>query len=63
MHDDDELETFERIRKAWPGGTMPASSEHRARAAKRQTHKSKRVARKIGRSSDGIHKRRRKRVD
>lgn len=60
MHDDDDLETFERIRKAWPGGTMPASSEHRARAARKKTKSSQRAAKRIGVQTSGIRRRRNK---
>lgn len=62
---DDDQDQFERIRRDWPGGTMPCGRESSRRRGRNQTHKSKRGAKRIGQSSggDGIHKRRRKRVD
>ncbi len=62
MDSDDDLENFQRMRRAWQdkSGTMPVSSEAARRAKRKETHKSKRAAKRIGKSVSGLHKRRRK---
>jgi len=62
MHDDDELETFERIRRSWQdqSGTMPVGADGARRRGRKQTHKSRRVSKLIGQQTGGLRKRRRK---
>ncbi len=61
--DDDDLDQFERIRKAWPGGTMPVGSEGARRRGKLQTAKGRRAKKQNGKLSGGLRKRRLKRWD
>lgn len=65
MDDDDDDLTPQRRSWQEQSGTFPVGSDGARRRAKKQTHKSRRVAKKIGRSSggDGIHKRRRRKFD
>lgn len=60
MHDDDDLETFERIRRDWPGGTMPAGSDGARRRARKQTAKGRAAQKRVGQQTGGLRKRRRK---
>ena len=55
--DDDDLTPQ---RRSWQeqSGTFPVGSDGARRRARKQTHKSRRVAKKIGRASKGIRSRR-----
>lgn len=59
MHDDD-LESFERIRRDWPGGTMPAGSDGARRRARKQTAKGRAAQKRNGKLTTGIRRRRNK---
>ena len=60
MHDDELADSFERIRKAWPGGTMPVGSDGARRRGKLQTAKGRRAAKRTGAQTGGLRKRRQK---
>lgn len=62
MHDDDELETFERIRRSWQdqSGTMPAGSDGARRRARKQTAKGRAAQKRNGKLTTGIRRRRNK---
>lgn len=60
--DDDDLTPQ---RRSWQeqSGTFPVGSDGARRRAKKQTHRSKRVAKRIGKNTTGIRRRRNKRID
>ena len=60
MHDDDDLESFERIRRDWPGGTMPAGSDGARRRARKQTARGRAAQKRNGKLTTGIRRRRNK---
>lgn len=62
MHDDD-LDRFERIRRDWPGGTMPAGSDGARRRARKQTAKGRAAQKRNGKITSGIRRRRNRRSD
>lgn len=59
MHDDD-LNSFERIRRDWPGGTMPAGSDGARRRARKQTARGRAAQKRNGKLTTGIRRRRNK---
>lgn len=60
MDDDDDLDQFEPIRKAWPGGTMPVGSEGARRRGRLQTAKGRKAKKRVGQNTTGIRRRRNK---
>jgi hypothetical protein len=57
------VEEQERVVRRRDRGKMPVASEARARAACKVTWRSKAVSRRLGRKTDGMRNRRRRKVD
>lgn len=62
MTDDQWSESFERFRRS-EHGTHPVGSESAKRAARKETARSKRKQRAVGKATGGVRKRRQKRGD
>ncbi len=61
MHDDDDLDSFERIRRSWQSMSgIPVGSDSARNAARKQTAKGRRAKKRVGSNTTGLRKRRRK---
>jgi hypothetical protein len=63
MDDDDDDLTPQRRSWQEQSGTFPVGSDGARRRAKKQTHKSRRVAKRIGKNTTGIRRRRNRKAN